>query len=215
MTESDDDEPQLSQTTLAALHEFYKEREESENQLNKTLIEPGKSTDVTFEENWQLSQFWYDEQTVEAFTKGAIKSTPPDGKIALISCPTLYKSLRKEAGDRTVTLFEYDQRFSAFGKDYVFYDYKSPLLVPRNMSGDFDLVIADPPFLSEECLTKTSVTIKFLAKNKYVVATGAVMADLVERLLGAKKCTFVPHHRNNLANEFWCYANFEFDDALK
>ena len=29
----------------------------------------------------------------------------------------------------------------------------------------FDMVIADPPFLSEECATKTSVTVKYLAKK--------------------------------------------------
>lgn len=52
MMESDDDEPQLSQTTLAALQDFYKERDEREKQLNKILTEPGESTDVTFEENW-------------------------------------------------------------------------------------------------------------------------------------------------------------------
>lgn len=49
----------------------------------------------------QLSQFWYDDETVDAFVKGAIKSTEADGKIALVSCPTLYRALKKEAGDRT------------------------------------------------------------------------------------------------------------------
>lgn len=37
------------------------------------------------------------------------------------------------------------------------------------------------------------------------------MADLVERLLDLKKTPFVPKHKNNLANEFWCYSNFEID----
>ena len=37
------------------------------------------------------------------------------------------------------------------------------------------------------------------------------MNDLAEKLLGVKKCEFIPHHKNNLANEFWCYSNFNFD----
>ena len=36
----------------------------------------------------------------------------------------------------------------------------------------FDLVLADPPFLSDECLTKTAVTLKFLAKDKILLCTG-------------------------------------------
>jgi 16S rRNA G966 N2-methylase RsmD len=72
----------------------------------------------------------------------------------------------------SVRLFEYDNRFDKFGSDFTFYDYKSPLDVPRDLRESFDLVFADPPFLSEECLTKTAVTVKFLAKDKIVLCTG-------------------------------------------
>jgi 16S rRNA G966 N2-methylase RsmD len=69
-------------------------------------------------------------------------------------------------------LLEYDKRFASFGQDFVFYDYKSPLDIPRDLGSSFDIVIADPPFLSDECLTKTSVTIKFMAKEKIILCTG-------------------------------------------
>ena len=48
----------------------------------------------------------------------------------------------------------------------------------------FDLVMADPPYLDENCLTKTSVSIKYLSKKdntKVVLCTGAVMEDLARR----------------------------------
>lgn len=144
-------------------------------------------------------------------------------------------------------LFEYDNRFKTFGADFIQYDYKFPLNVPRNMSSQFDLVIADPPFLSVECLTKTTVTVKFLAKKNIVLCTGictitylfnflfafyiayiyyrkneynfvcigAVMTELAERLLDVRKCDFIPGHRNNLANEFCCFSNFDFDRTLE
>lgn len=86
----------------------------------------------------------------------------------------------------TVKLFEYDSRFKVFGTDFIQYDYKFPLDVPRDMSSEFDLVIADPPFLSDECLTKTAVTIKFLTKEKIVLCTGTC------------KITFLLHFQNNL-----------------
>ncbi|XP_071577474.1 EEF1A lysine methyltransferase 1 [Temnothorax nylanderi] len=215
MSDSDDDQPQLSSSTLAALQEFLKEKEERENLLKRISEEDRILPDTPFDEDWQLSQFWYNDDTIETFVRGALNSTPANGKIALVSCPTLYSKLKKECGERQVTLFEYDSRFKIFGKDFIQYDYKFPLDVPRDMSSQFDLVIADPPFLSEECLTKTAVTVKFLTKKNIVLCTGAVMAELAERLLDVRKCDFIPDHKNNLANEFYCYSNFDFDQTLK
>ncbi|XP_033322542.2 EEF1A lysine methyltransferase 1 isoform X2 [Megalopta genalis] len=213
MSNSDDDDLQLCPTTLAALNEFLKEKEERENELK--CISENQSLDICFDENWQLSQFWYDEYTTDTLVKGAINSTDSTGKIALISCPTLYNKLKKNCGLRQVTLFEYDERFKIFGSDYVPYNYKFPLDLTRNMAGYYDLVIADPPFLSDECLTKTALTIKFLAKKNIVLCTGAVMAELVGKLMDVKICNFIPHHQNNLGNEFYCYSNFDFDKMLK
>ncbi|KAF3423616.1 hypothetical protein E2986_03144 [Frieseomelitta varia] len=212
MCESTDDDLQLCPTTLAALNEFLKEKAERENQLKYIL--GNQNLDISFDENWQLSQFWYDEKTTDTLVKGAIQCTKYNGKIALISCPTLYNKLKKNCGERQVTLFEYDERFRIYDSDFISYNYKFPLHVPRNLSNFYDLIIADPPFISDECLTKTALTIKFLAKKKIVLCTGAIMSELAERLLNVKICNFIPHHQNNLANEFYCYSNFDFDKML-
>lgn len=71
-----------------------------------------------------------------------------------------------------VTVFEFDERFSIFGQDFVFYDYREPTNIPQDRINYYDIVIADPPFLSEECLTKTAETIKLLAKGKILLCTG-------------------------------------------
>lgn len=71
-----------------------------------------------------------------------------------------------------VVLFEYDKRFAVYGSDFTFYDYNSPMDIPKQFQKSFDIVVADPPFLSEECLDKTSQTIKFLAKDKIILCTG-------------------------------------------
>ncbi|OXU30096.1 hypothetical protein TSAR_004185 [Trichomalopsis sarcophagae] len=213
MSDSDDDVPQLNPDTLAALNAFYQEREEREKQF-KAALEQNENQDATFDEDWQLSQFWYDEETISTLTQGAVQSTEGNAKIALISCPTLYKQLVSIAGERQVKILEFDKRFSIFGPDFIFYDYNTPQDIPKDLYGQFDLVICDPPFLSEECLTKTAITVKLLAKKQIVLCTGAVMSELAERLLNLKKCNFEPHHKNNLANEFWCYSNFDFDKYL-
>ncbi|XP_014472108.1 PREDICTED: protein-lysine N-methyltransferase N6AMT2 [Dinoponera quadriceps] len=214
MSDSDDDQPRLSSTALAALEEFLREKEERENFL-KNVSEESQVSGTLFGEDWQLSQFWYDDRTIETIARGALNSTPAGGRIALISCPTLYSELKKKSGGREIKLFEYDSRFQVFGADFIRYDYKFPLDVPRDMTRRFDLVIADPPFLSDDCLTKTAVTIKFLTKGNVVLCTGAVMAELAERLLKVRKCNFMPGHKNNLANEFYCYSNFDFDKSLE
>ena len=115
------------------------------------------------------------------------------GRVACVSAPTLYKHLKKitttsndndnETAAVTLKVFEFDKRFSMYGSDFVLYDYRSPLDIPRELRESFDLVFADPPFLSEECLTKTAVTLKYLAREKIVLCTGAIMADLADRLL--------------------------------
>nr|CAI5858004.1 unnamed protein product [Callosobruchus analis] len=210
--EVDDDVPQLAAETFAALQEFYLEQEKRNKRLANGSLTDGE--DVTIDENWQLSQFWYDDDTIEFLVNVALRSVGPEAKIALISCPTLYKKMRQKADEKCeITLFEYDKRFAVYGSDFMFYDYNSPLSIPREKSGYYDLVIADPPFLSEECLTKTAVSIRFLTKDKIILCTGAIMADLAKRLLDLEKTTFEPKHRNNLANEFWCYSNFEFGDS--
>lgn len=71
-----------------------------------------------------------------------------------------------------VTLLEHDKRFAVYREDFIFYDYKNPLDIPRELASLYDIVIMDPPFLSEECLTKTAVTAKYLAKGKIVLCTG-------------------------------------------
>lgn len=78
-----------------------------------------------------------------------------------------------------VTLFEYDKRFEVYGRDYIFYDYNSPLNIPGHLKNYYDLVVADPPFISEECLEKTAITIKFLAKNKIILCTGKLLFSFI------------------------------------
>ncbi|XP_026743219.1 EEF1A lysine methyltransferase 1 isoform X1 [Trichoplusia ni] len=213
--EDDDDVPSLSAETFAALQEFYAEQQKRQEILDKLEGDNKLNENILFDENWQLSQFWYDEATVQALVKVIDASLADGGRVALISCPTLFVPVKRQIGDRaTVTLLEYDRRFEVHAPDFVFYDYNSPEKLPPDTLDSYDLVVADPPFLSDECITKTSETIKLMAKDKIVVCTGAIMKDKVQSLLNLNLCKFKPHHRNNLANEFSCYANFKLDDIL-
>lgn len=73
-----------------------------------------------------------------------------------------------------VHLFEYDKRFAVFGPTFYFYDYNRPENILPECISSYNLVIADPPFLSEECLSKVSVAIKKLLQEggKIILCTG-------------------------------------------
>nr|CAG4650348.1 EOG090X0ABW [Sida crystallina] len=211
----DDDEPQLSCYALAALNEFLAEKNEKEEKLRHLAEAEDKDhllNEIDLDEDWQLSQFWYEDSTTEVLARESLKLAGENGSIACISCPTLYKHLRKvKPSSCTVKLLEFDSRFSCYGSDFVPYDYNAPLEVPKDLQSSFTVVVADPPFLSEECLTKTALTMRFLTKGSLILCTGAVMSELASRLLQLKMCEFRPRHKNNLANDFRCYANFDFE----
>ncbi|EDV24898.1 Protein-lysine N-methyltransferase n6amt2 [Trichoplax sp. H2] len=197
INDSDDDVPRLSANTLAALQDFYQEQSQAQDQN-------------CVGEDWQLSQFWYDNQTAETLAKEAIKASN-NGSIACLSCPTLYRKLVELNPDNVqYIIFEYDKRFEIYGDDFIFYDYNEPMKFPSSVGkNSFDVVVADPPFLTEECLTKTACSIRYLTKDKIILCTGLKMQTLAERLLNLNVCQFRPKHANKLGNEFGSFTNYE------
>uniref|UniRef100_A0A9L0K5J2 EEF1A lysine methyltransferase 1 n=1 Tax=Equus asinus TaxID=9793 RepID=A0A9L0K5J2_EQUAS len=159
----------------------------------------------------QLSQFWYSQETALQLAKEAITAAGEGGRIACVSAPSVYQKLRElHREDFSVYIFEYDKRFAIYGEEFIFYDYNNPLDLPEKIAAhSFDIVIADPPYLSEECLRKTSETIKYLTQGKILLCTGAVMQEEAAKLLGVKMCKFIPEHTRTLANEFRCYVNYD------
>nr|KAG5693477.1 hypothetical protein BaRGS_006467 [Batillaria attramentaria] len=153
MSESDDDAPQLSAHAMAALQEFYQEQATAERNLEEALS--GNVENFCPQEDWQLSQFWYDEETASRLAREALNVAGATGRC--------------------------------------------------------DVVLADPPFLAEECLCKTAITIRYLMKDKVILCTGFVMKDLAERLLGVQPRKFQPKHANGLQNEFRCFTNYDSD----
>lgn len=92
-----------------------------------------------------FDQFWYTQETANTVAKEVIEACP-DGQVACVSCPTLYREFKRSFPDYKCTLLEYDKRFEVL-EDFVLYDYKHPLELPDNLKGAFDAVVADPPYL--------------------------------------------------------------------
>ncbi|XP_017153446.2 protein-lysine N-methyltransferase CG9154 [Drosophila miranda] len=219
-----EDDLALPADTLAILNEFLAERSKREAEEEDRIVnQDGK--EATFEENWQLSQFWYSKKTkltVRNIVAKLLKEQPnkPEEcnyRIALLSCPSLYKDI-KDIYDH-VSIFEYDKRFSAYGTDFVHYDINCidpDYLI--NHHKKYDLIIADPPFLSKECIEKISAIILKLQSSpcdsKLIFCSGEVVEPWLTACLPVHKCNFRPEHERNLGNEFVSYANFNLDNYI-
>lgn len=222
---------QLDPSTLAILSEFYAERDKVDTQFSDLQARcANEDSDVPlsmemFEEDWNASQFWYNERTATSLAEQMLHGATDQTRIAVISTPSAYVALRKMLQDDPryegkskpqISLLEYDQRFSILRDDFVPYDFNEPIRLPASLRARFDCIIADPPFLSDECQSKFAVTVKWLHDSKkplrLMVCTGERMEALNHELyaeLGIRTTTFLPEHAHDLRNEWRCYANFE------
>jgi len=267
--DDDDDIPQLSANALAALQEFLQERQAQQEEEEKEEISAAAAScqieDSSSQkelrhvsEDWQLSQFWYTESTAAALAKEALTAAGDKGRIACVSCPTLYKAIvdvvkadenaKEDAAAEASTasstspsfsraiVLEFDRRFAKWGVDFVFYDYKDASIpeLPVDWRNSFNVVVCDPPFLTEECASATlKAAVDTLGKKlegdvegssssstsasstkmcKVMFCTGEIMAETLTELSGGslkQSETFVPQHASKLSNPFVLMTNFQ------
>merc|ERR1719283_45140 len=248
------------------LQERQAQLEEEEEEAGTTAMTALQLDDQTQQqqlrhvsEDWQLSQFWYTDSTAIALAKEALAAAGENGRVACVSCPTLYKALvdvvKDEAASgvaeayadsstpsvgspssRRAIVLEFDRRFAKWGIDFVFYDYKDASIpeLPVDWRNSFNVVVCDPPFLTEECASATlKAAVDTLGKKlegdvegssssstsasstkmcKVMFCTGEIMAETLTELSGGslkKSETFVPEHASKLSNPFVLMTNFQ------
>lgn len=202
-----DDTPMLSSQALEALKEFLAEQ-------NRSVAEAPQEEEVALvAEDWRLSQFWYDRDTAETIAREVIIlcRNVDSPSVACIACPTLYAYLKKIGPEVSAQLLEYDKRFKQYGTEFTFYDYNQPEDLPLSLKHSFPIIVADPPYLSKECLEKVTETISFLSRpgqSYLLLLTGEVQKERAAELLGLRPCGFRPHHASKLGNEFRLFTNY-------
>ncbi|KAK4246364.1 NADH-ubiquinone oxidoreductase 40 kDa subunit [Corynascus novoguineensis] len=230
------DDQALSSTAFDALKEFYAERDARAEHFAKLQAKAEALHDAAkekllsmdaFAEDWNESQFWYADETAGLYAKLLLEGATADTTVAVVSTPSVFVALKNaltlappEQPKPKLVLLEHDQRFAIF-PEFVFYDFAQPLKLPADLKGICDRFIVDPPFLSEDCQTKTALTVRWLSRlppgqggdqPRLIVSTGERMRDIVTRLyrsFGLRTTDYEPKHARGLSNEFYCYANFE------
>ncbi|ODV68615.1 hypothetical protein HYPBUDRAFT_165349 [Hyphopichia burtonii NRRL Y-1933] len=232
--DSDDEPLTLSVHALAALQEFKQEEQQRvehfESLYKKSEEEFDDKVSIdAFKEDWQLSQFWYEDETAEILGRALLEGADENTVIAIASAPSVYAAIKKLPQDQIPTkhiyLFEYDKRFEVLaGKDhFYFYDYNHPNDIPSKLYQKCHRVLIDPPFLEDGCQANSAVAAhNLLTKDKsaktklgdlqykLVSSTGERMRHVIaENYPGSHITDFYPQHKNGLSNEFRCYATFE------
>ena len=174
------------------------------------------------DEDWELSQFWYDEATTLRVLTLLTKLVPADTEsvVACVSTPTIYRGYQhhKDMFPHTrFLLFEYDTRFQVFEKDFCFYDYNKPEMVKEELHHTCDVIVADPPFLAEECVAKVSQTIALLSKESTTLMylTGKLSEPYLRKY--HPQLTLTPleiNHEKHLENSFGCFCSRPIDDLI-
>ena len=220
----------MSAGTLDILKEFYNERDTRQKAFEDLKAQAEDEFDSkslsmeAFTEDWNASQFWYTDQTASKLAEQLLDGATLSTRIAVVSAPSAFLQLKnllakKDPSKRPqTTLLEFDERFGVF-KEFVKYDFEQPVKLPVELKGQFDTIICDPPFLSEDCQTKAALTVRWLSKNsekpiKLIVCTGERMESLIHKLYAKssiRTTDFEVVHAKGLSNEFRCFANFECD----
>ncbi|XP_061360737.1 uncharacterized protein LOC133304695 [Gastrolobium bilobum] len=207
-----DDAPVLSSHALAALKEFL--AEQKGHSVADSHAGNAADTDVALvSEDWRLSQFWYSAETAKTVAEEVLTlCNGVNSRVACIACPTLYAYLKKMDPNVSVQILEYDNRFEQYGSDYTFYDYNHPEELPSELKHSCKVVIADPPYLSKECLEKVAETISLLmqpGESFLLLLTGEVQKERAAEILGLHPCGFRPQHSSKLGNEFRLFTNYD------
>ena len=220
---SDDDAPSLRPDTLAALHAFLAEKKAAAERESREADDAGPT--LLTSEDWQLSQFWYSEDTCRFLAAevgrctradggggGAAEPAPAPALAAFLSSPSAFKAYRAAYPAAPAALLEFDERFSCFGDAFHRYDYQTPLALPAALLGRCAVLMLDPPFLQRDCLAGFAESVRALAAPgaRILLATGAVQLRAARELLGLRPTNAaIEHESGRLSNPFKLFCNYD------
>ncbi len=82
-------------------------------------------------------------------------------KIAFLSTPSIYFSLKDKEIKAQSKCFDFDQKF-AKDPNFIFYDFNKPEDLSKELECYFDMVVIDPPFITREVWELYTKAAKYL-----------------------------------------------------
>ena len=118
------------------------------------------------QENFGMSQFWYDDDTQKELANEMLSKCPDGGTIAVLSAPSVINGMVNLGKNRDgIYIFEFDDRFGeTYPTQFVHYDFNEPLKFPEHLKHSVQYVMADPPYLSHSTIQAFLDTMQLLAK---------------------------------------------------
>ncbi|MCJ1411692.1 hypothetical protein MMC19_005784 [Ptychographa xylographoides] len=180
--------PVLSGDALAALQDFYNDRDAQQKRFEqlKAATEDASTTGGQrlsmdmFTEDWNASQFWYNDATATILARQLLSGATSSTHLAVVSAPSVFIQIKNlllgVVDPPQVSLLEFDDRFAVL-KEFVRYDFQQPMKLPREI----------PSFkLFESAHTLAFLDIQPLSKGhapvakKLAIATGAENYNILQ-----------------------------------
>ena len=158
-------------------------------------------------ERGDLNQYWYSNATLRAMGDEVEGHATRAG---FLSTPSVYFSLGNEELRQRSGLFDLDEQWGSEA-GFVRYDFNHPEALPDALQGQFDYLVIDPPFITEEVWRMYAKAAKHLldpAKGKLLCSTVPENAPFMEELLGVRPVVFQPSIPN-LVYQYVFYTNYE------
>ncbi|EQC30551.1 hypothetical protein SDRG_11611 [Saprolegnia diclina VS20] len=159
----------------------------------------------SYKEKEALNQYWYSPSTIEVLAADIVAQRP--AAVAFLSTPSLYYAVEELRPASELALFDYDDALPRVLQ----YDYNAPTTFTKDgLQGHFDMVVIDPPFITEHVWTKYAETATHLLApgGKILLTTIAENEAMIQRLLGCRLRRFrpsIPH----LVYQYGLYSNYE------
>ena len=190
--------------------------QQSEDKFDEQKKQQANITIDDFKEDWQLSQFWYSDETARILGKALLEGADDETVVVIASAPSVYAAIKQfppeEIPTEHIYLLEFDPRFKvlAGSEHFSVYDYNKPNDIPEKLRNKCHRILIDPPFLEEECQTKSSEAARNLLvkdrsgktksgddKYKLISSTGERMNELVTKknYPDTKMTDFYPEHK--------------------
>jgi len=133
---------------------------------------------------------------------------------AFLSTPSIFFSLKDKDVKAKSKVFDFDEEFGK--KDpasFVKFDFNKVELLPDELRGTFDMVVIDPPYITEEVWAKYAEASRFLLKEGGLILGSTIdeNADFLKELLNVRRTVFRPSIPN-LVYQYSFYVNYE-DEA--